>query len=268
MSAFVSAGTLTRLTSPRAPSLEGVGPFFAKELRDWLRSRRSLWLALAATPMMVLNALGPKIGEIAARAEGEPIPADLILDPTINVLVRWPQWIVLFAIIASCNLLIAERDRGTLAWSLSKPLSRAGLLLGKWAAAMVMFTVFGIVIPMAAAVAAATIAYGMPDLGAVALGTVLLVATPAFFVALTLALSTRLPSPAGVMAAAITVALAPVFLASLVPWTADLFPSSIAQWAVGTALAQPTSVTTPIAWLVGMVAVAGFGAARMRATDL
>lgn len=268
MNAFVSAGTLTRRSSSLVPSLEGVRPFLVKELREWVRSRRGLWVALTATPMMILNTLGPKIGEIAARSDGQPVPPGLSFDPTINVLARWPQWIWLYAILAGFSLLIGERDRGTLAWSLSKPLSRSGLLLGKWIAATIMFTVFGIVIPMVASVVAAAIAYGPPDLGAIAFGTLLLVATPAFFVALTLALATYLPSPAGVAGAGIGVALAPVFIGALLPWVADLFPSSIAQWAVATALDQPASVITPISALIGTVVVAALGAARLRATDL
>ena len=267
MNAIASAGTLTPRSS-LVSQLDGVGPFLAKELREWVRSRRGLWVALTATPMMIINTLGPKIGEIAAQSEGQPIPPGLSFDPTINVLARWPQWIYLFAILASINLLIGERDRGTLAWSLSKPLSRSGLLLGKWVAATLMFTIFGIVVPMAASVVAAAIAYGMPDLGTVAVGTLLLAATPAFFVALTLALSTKLPSAAGVAGVAIGVALAPVFIGALLPWVADLFPSSIAQWAVASPLGQPASIVTPIAWLIGTVAIAWLGAARLRATDL
>jgi len=250
------------------PTLVGARPFFNKEVRDWIRSWRAVSLFVVTTPLMLINTLGPKIGETAARANGEPIPSDLSFDATTNILVRWPQWIWMFVIFASFSLLIAERDRGTLAWSLSKPLSRTGLFVAKWAAAVVMFTVFGIVLPMVACVIAAIPAYGMPDMAAVVAGTLLLVATPAFFIALTLALSTVLPSQAGVAGAAVGVALAPVLLAPVLPAIVPWLPSSISFWAVNTTLGQPLDISTPIATAVFTAAVAAFGIAKLRAADL
>jgi ABC-type transport system involved in multi-copper enzyme maturation permease subunit len=267
MNVLIATGTTTSRPFP-VPRFDGARPFLAKELRDWVRSRRGLWLALTATPLMLISTLGPKIGEVAAQAKGRPIPPGLDFDPTMNVLIRWPQWIWLFAILAGMNLLISERDRGTLAWSLSKPLSRGGLFLAKWAAGVLMFTVFGIVIPMAASVAAAAVAYGMPDLPTVAIGTLLLIATPAFYIALALAVSTKLPSPAGVAGVGIGMALAPVFLGAILPSLAAMVPTSIAEWAVAMALGLPASVITAVAWLIATIALSVLGARRLRAIDL
>jgi ABC-type transport system involved in multi-copper enzyme maturation permease subunit len=250
------------------PTLVGARPFFRKELRDWIRSWRAVSLFVVTTPLMVISTLGPKIGETAARSNGEPIPTDLSFDATTNILGLWPQWIWMFVIFASFSLLIAERDRGTLAWSLSKPLSRTGLLVAKWAAAVIMFTVFGIVLPMVACVIAAMLAYGMPDMGTVVVGTLLLTATPVFFIALTLALSTVLPSQAGVAGVAVGVALAPALLAPIFPAVVEWLPSSISLWAVNTTLGQPLSLSTPIAFVVFTVAVAVIGITRLRTVDL
>ena len=68
-------------------------------------------------------------------------------------LAKWDQWVFFFAIVFSVSLLIVERDRGTLAWSLSKPLSRRAMLAGKWIGAMAVYVPFGIVLPMVVCVA-------------------------------------------------------------------------------------------------------------------
>ncbi len=133
---------------------------------------------------------------------------------------------------------------------------------------MVMFSVFGIVLPMAASVIVAVPAYGMPNLGSVTVATVLLTTTPAFFFALTLALATVLPSQPPVAGVAVAVAIAPGILASFVPGIADLFPSTMAPWAVAVATGHPVSAATPVAWAVSTVAAAGFGIAMLRRADL
>ena len=267
MNALASARVVAA-RSAGAPTLVGAGPFFKKEIREWIRSWRAISLAAVAIPLMLINTLGPMIGETAARANGEPIPTGLSFDATTNVLVRWPQWIWIYVIFASFSLLIAERDRGTLAWSLSKPLSRTGLLVAKWAAAVVMLTAFAIVLPMVASVVAAIVAYGTPDVGAVVVGTLLLVATPMFFVALTLGASTVIQSQAGVAGLATGVAWAPVILGAVFPPIIDWFPSSISSWAVATAMGQPAPVVTPIVWAACTAALGLLGITRLRATDL
>jgi ABC-type transport system involved in multi-copper enzyme maturation permease subunit len=267
MNTTIPAPAAATRPAPRTPLL-GVRPFIAKELREWLRSWRAVTVLVVMTPLMLLNTLGPKIGETAALAKGQPVPADLPLDPTVNVLERWPAWLLLLTIVAGFNLLVGERDRGTLAWSLSKPLSRSGLIVGKWIAAVVMITVFGIVLPMVASVLAAVLAYGMPNLGTVVLGTVLLVATPVFLVALMLALSVIVPGQAAVAGGAIFIAVFPLMMVDVLPGLAAWFPSTIIQWAAATTMGGSTSPVTPIAWAVGTVAVLAFAVARLRAADL
>jgi hypothetical protein len=63
--------------------------------------------------MMVLSTLSARFAELTAQANGVPVPADLSLDPTLNVIAKWPEWLFFFAIVFSVNLFIVERDRGT-----------------------------------------------------------------------------------------------------------------------------------------------------------
>ncbi len=247
-------------------AFEGFGVFFRKELLEWLRSRRAILLTLATGLMMLPATLGSRIALLSAAASHVVLPTQPPLDPTVNVLMKWDQWVFFFAILVSVSLVIGERDRGTLAWSLSKPLSRTALLAAKWSAAMVMFSIFGLVLPMTASVIVAIPAYGMPDLAVVATATVLLVATPAFFFALTLALGVILPSQTAVGGLAIMAAVVPGLVGQVLPDLAAAFPSSIGPWAVGLARGVPVPAITPIGWLVGtsVAAIAGLAAFQRR----
>ena len=251
-----------------ASPLLGLGAFTRKELLEWLKSWRAVILLAVTTAMMVLSTLSARLAELSTRGTSHPLPPGISFDPTTNVLVKWPEWVFFFAIIFSVSLFVVERDRGTLAWTLSKPLSRTALLIGKWTAARVVFTVFGIVLPMGASVAAATIAYGVPDLGEVAVATALLAATPAFFIALTLALGTVLPSQPPVAGIAVAAAIAPGLIGSLVPGVAEALPPSIGPWAVAAAMGGPAPEITPIGWAVGTIAAAVFGIVMLRRADL
>jgi ABC-2 type transport system permease protein len=268
MTALGSTQAFARPDASEVSTMLGAGPFIRKELREWLRSRRAVILLGVTTMMMVLNTLSARLAEMSARGTGVPVPPTMSFDPTVNVLVKWPQWVFFFAIVFSASLFVVERDRGTLAWTLSKPLSRTALLVGKWTAAMVMFTLFGIVLPMAASVVAAVVAYGTPDLTAVLIATVLLTTTPAFFIALTLALATVLPSQPPVAGIAAGVAIAPGILGSFVPGVADWLPPTMGPWAVAAAMGQPVSTATPLAWAVGTAAAAVFGIVMLRRADL
>ena len=240
----------------RVPRLLGLRPVVAKEIHEWFANHRAPMLFAVTTLMMALSTLSARIA--AATVPAAQLPPGLSLDPTTNVLVKWDQWVFTFAIVFSVSLLIVERDRGTLAWSLSKPLSRRALLIGKWIGAMAVFVPFGIVLPMAVCTAIATVAYGTPDVARIALAAVLLAGVPAFFIALTLALATVLPSQAAVGGAAVLVAIVPGIVGAVAPDVAMALPPAIGSWAIGAALGAPVPLTTVIGWGIGLaVATAG-----------
>ena len=122
------------------------------------------------------------------------------MDPTDNVLLGWAgMTMAVVALLASMSLLSGERDRGTLAWSLTLPVSPTSVLAAKWLAAILALTVVTILAPLGVSVAVATVAYGsLPDLGTVGLFAAVYIAVPAFYVSLTLALSTVVKGTAGI----------------------------------------------------------------------
>jgi ABC-type transport system involved in multi-copper enzyme maturation permease subunit len=235
--------------------LQGFWPFFWKELSEWWKGRGAITTAIV---LSALGTLGTLATQIDAWAGGIPTAAEL--DPTRNVLgAQFQQWIVFAAIFASIGMLIKERDSGTLAWTLSKPVSRSALLLAKWLAGTLMLTVFGLAVPLAWSVAVATVTYGsMPDLGVVATMGGWMIAIPAFVVALNLALATRVQSQAAIAAIGFGVALAPYLASSFLPVVAELWPTSMAQMATLVAAGNAPNPPTIASWAVTLVVV-GFG---------
>jgi ABC-type transport system involved in multi-copper enzyme maturation permease subunit len=249
-----------------APRLLGLRPVVAKEIHEWFANHRAPMLFVVTTLMMVLSTLSARFA--TASVPAAQLPPGLSLDPTVNVLVKWDQWVFFFAIVFSTSLLIVERDRGTLAWSLSKPLSRRALLVGKWVGAMAVYVPFGIVLPIAVCTVVATVAYGTPDVARIALAAVLLTAVPAFFIALTLSLATVLPSQSAVGGAAVLTAIVPGLVGTVAPGIAMALPPSIGSWATTVALGGPAPATTVVGWAIGFAAVAAAGLFAIGRRDL
>ena len=174
------------------------------------------------TIFMTLTAANAAINSwITANVPEATVSGAVIsLDPMTNFLAAVStQIFVVVAIFAAMSLLVAERERGTLSWVASKPVSRGAIWLSKWAAAAIVVSIVAGIIPMVAAT------FGSGE-GALRLGrhpgrsrsaTVGVVASVAFMVAVVLAVSTVLPNQAAVAAIGFAVFLLPQILVSLVP---------------------------------------------------
>ena len=259
--------TATNLTpAATGPGLLGFGPFLRKELSEWWQRRAILATFGAVTILGVIGTLATRIDELLTGLAPEAAQ----LDPTVNVLgAQFDQWIQFAAIFASIGLLIQERTTGTLAWTLSKPISRSSLLLVKWLVAVVMLTLFGLVLPLAVSVGLATWAYGStPDLGRVATLGGVLIALPAFYVAFNLALSTRLNSQAGVAAIGAGVAMVPLLFGGFLPVLAELWPTSMSSVAMAMAGGEEAHLPTILSWAVVVIGLGIAGLVIFQREDL
>ena len=184
------------------PRLLGLGNLVRKDLAEWLHGKRP-WVVLGVTTFVfALAAANARITEWAARsfpAEPGDGPAKVLsVQPLDNlVFAIGTQFIVLAAIFATMSLLLAERDSGTLAWTISKPVSRTSVLVSKWLTSTLILWVAAVVIPWFTT-ALVTALYGVPDLAVVIALGVTLITVPAFFVAVALAAATFVPSQAAV----------------------------------------------------------------------
>lgn len=255
------------------PRLLGLGNLVRKDVAEWLHGARP-WVVLGVTTsVFALAAANARITEWAARS----FPADptdgpakvLSVLPLDNLLFAiGTQFTVLAVIFATMSLLLAERDSGTLAWTISKPVSRTSVLLSKWLTSTLILWLAAVVIPVALTTTLVTILYGLPDLAIVIVLGVSLITVPAFFVAVALTTATFVPSQAAVGAIGVAVFVAPSIVGGIVPALTPFFPGSIFDWAVGVATGGPVSLVTPIAWLVALVVLFFLARRRLNAMDL
>jgi ABC-type transport system involved in multi-copper enzyme maturation permease subunit len=239
----------------RRPSLFlGFTTVLRKEMTEWLRGPKSWIIAGISVAAAIFTTLVPFI----VRASGEAAQGPpLSMDPTANVLLGWTgQTVALITVVATMALLSGERDRGTLAWSLTNPVSPTSIIAAKFVAAMVMLGVTAIALPLAVSTGVATVAYGSPpDFATVGLFAILILTLPAFYIALTVGLGTFIRTTAGVAGVAFAVMFVPPIIGAFAPGLLEASPTSVAGWAMATATGQGASTLSIAGWAVAMVGI-------------
>ena len=236
----------------------GFSQFFRKEITEWLASRRALVVLVVTTLLVAGTTIAPWLQVTFPGSGSEAAASAIVMDPTINLVgANWSQWLTYIAIFAAMGLVAGERDKGTLAWSLSKPLSRSALLLAKWSAGTLVYALAGLALPMFVGIGVATAAYGaVPDLSIIGFFSIAMLTLPAFYIALSVALGTRIQSQAAVAGIALAASFLPAFAGLISADVAQAMPTAMPSWALAMASGEPVGWTTPVGWLVGMVAVA------------
>ena len=166
------------------------------------------------------------------------------------------------------SLLIVERENGTLAWTISKPVSRTSVLVSKWLTAALVLWVAAFVIPIALTAGLVTLLYGAPDLPVVIALSLAVVTVPAMFVGITLVASTFVSNQAAVGAIGLVFFILPSIVGGIVPAATPFFPTSIFGWVVEVSTGGPISLITPVAWVIGMAVLFVLGRRRLAAMDL
>ena len=252
MTAQPAAVTPRTIPSARRRPLLGFGTVLGKELREWVRGPKALIILGVSVLAAVFLTLIPFIAATSPDSEAAGL---LSRDPTANVLLGWGgQTVALIAVLATMALISSERDRGTLAWSLTNPVSPTSIVAAKFVVAFLVFALTAIVVPLLLQIGLATVVYGaVPDLAVIGTFGALFLAQPAFYIALTVALGTGVKSTVGVAGIAFGIMFVPQAIGGLMPIVSDLSPTSIGAWAMQVAKDQPASILTPIGWLVSMV---------------
>jgi ABC-type transport system involved in multi-copper enzyme maturation permease subunit len=253
------------------PRLPGLRNLLRKDTGEWVHGLRPWVVMVASTIILLLTAANGRIVEWAMRIAPEPGAAGDLpsLVPLDNLLMAvGTQTIVFAAIGATMGLLVAERDRGTLAWTASKPVSRTSILVSLWVTSTAMLWLAGVVVPLLATTALVTVLYGAPDAGTVLVLGVGLAAVPALFVAITLAASTMVSSTAAVAAIGVAALVVATMLGGLVPAIVPLLPTSIFSWVVAVATGGPVSPVTPVAWAAGLALLLVLGRQRLAVMEL
>jgi ABC-type transport system involved in multi-copper enzyme maturation permease subunit len=255
-----------------APRLAGFRALARKDLAEWTRGKRVWVIASVTTVFLGLTAANGAITSwiVANVPDATTQPGPISLDPATNFLAAVAtQFAVMVAIFASMSLLIAERERGTLSWVASKPVSRGAIWLSKWASAVLIIAIVGGLIPLVATFGLVAGLYGPAGFGALVLATIGVAASVAFITAVVLAASTIVSNQAAVAAIGFAVFFLPQLLVGLLPIDVSAYlPTSILAWAIGLAAGADVGVVTPVVWAVAIIVLAGIAVRRMDAMEL
>jgi ABC-2 type transport system permease protein len=263
---------VTRGHAAGSDRFAGFRPLARKDLAAWGHGFRP-WVILAiSTLFMTLAAANAWLNAVIAEQlpPGAVPPEPLPMDPVLNLAAAVGAQIFVFAaIFAAMGLLTGERERGTLSWIASKPVSRAAIWLSSWAVGSLVVTVTAAVLPLVATVAVVVVLYGMVPPAIVAGVAVGMAATIVLFMAVGLAASTVTTNQAAVAAIGFAVMFVPTILGGLLPVDITPFlPTSIFHWSMLVVGGGDAGIVTPIAWAVGIAALAAAAIARMDRLEL
>ena len=251
----------------------GFRPLLRKEFAEWRHGRRIIVIPVVMTLFMALSAANSWI--IARIIENTPPGAEAPELPTSvapldNLMAAvGSQIFVLAAIFATMSLLVGERERGTLAWVASKPVSRAAIWSAKAVAGIAVVGLVAVVIPMAITTTVVAALYGVPAIGPVLIVTSGMIVMSALFVVVGLAVSTVVSNQAAVAAIGFAAFFVPTLLLAVVPVDIEPFlPTSILGWSAGLAMGAPVPVVTPIVWAVSIVVLGGIAIRRLERVEL
>jgi ABC-2 type transport system permease protein len=250
----------------------GLRALARKDLAAWGHGFR-VWVILAiSTAFMTLAAANAALNAFIATQlpPGTVPPQPLPIDPVVNLAAAVGAQIFVFAAIFSAmSLLTGERERGTLAWVASKPVSRGAIWLSSWGVGSAVVTIAAAIVPLAVTVAVVVVLYGMVPPVVVAGVAVGMTATIVLFMAVGLAASTVTTNQAAVAAIGFAVMFVPQILGGLLPVDITPFlPTSIFAWTMQVVSGADAGFVTPIAWVVGVAALAVAGIARMERLEL
>jgi ABC-2 type transport system permease protein len=234
--------------------LLGINAFVRKELQEW-QQKTLVVVVLIALPLLV-NIFIAFVTKFIAVEIGVTLPKGNITGAgsffALNGL-----WVSSVAILLSIGLIAKELDSGTLAWSLTKPLSRTSFLLGKWLVTSLVAWLIGIVLANIITVIISSIVFGWstPRLDTIAIANFVGLCHVGFWVLLCLFLGVLLKDQAAVGAGALITAFGGFVIPNLpdqkLRGIAPFYPSNTVDWAVSS-----DSFSKFIAYLIYMLAMA------------
>jgi len=235
--------------------------------KEWLEQRRSYRLLVTAVVLTLFGLLSPLIARYTpdiirmALPQSEEIlkliPPPSAADSVAQYLKNITQLGVLLALLMAMGLVAQEKDKGTAALMLSKPMGRTVFLLAKFASLALTFTL-SIALAGAAGYYYTLVLFGSMDPGAWLGLNVMVLVFLLVYVSLTLLCSTLTKSQvlAGGLATGVWMALS---LLGALPRIGDYSPRQVIGWAtaLGTGTAQTYWPALGVSLTLIVVALAG-----------
>ncbi len=241
------------LATVRAAALRGFGNLYAKESRAWTRTR-SWWLQpVVWTVVLVGPLLLPlRLMRDAFAAEGSSVLA-VALEMFFTLAALAPA---VGAVLLMQGSVVAERQLGTAAWVLSKPVGRTAFLLAKLAANALALLLAALLLPGLAAYALLSVENGAPlpagpFLGALALDAVAVL----FYLTLTLSLGALVDQRGVVLAVPLAILLGGDLVLGFLPGLSTVTPWVLGRYAAAVAAGAPLPSALPVVATLGWCAL-------------
>lgn len=268
----MTASTITAPTTTHGKErLIGLRPLLRKDATEWLRGRRAWVVLVSVTIIMGLTAASAWINTTLQGAfpeEGVDIePVSLVPLDNLAAAIGFPAFVFATMLVVA-GLIVGERSGGTLSWVASKPVSRGAIVVSKWASATGMLAITAVAVPLVVTALVVVALYGTPDpIVVIGLG-IGMVASVAYFAAVTLVLGTVLPGQAGIVAAAFVVWSLPTLVGLLPAPASQLEPSAILAWFTGFASGADVGILTPISFVAFTAALLALAVRRVGRMEL
>jgi ABC-2 type transport system permease protein len=239
--------TLHRLAGRSA--LRGFANLFGNENRGWWRTRA--WLVQLAVWLGIINGLIALVTYGESQDASGAIP---LFETLMQVFFKaGGPAIAVGAVIAAQGALVGEKQLGTAAWVMSKPVGRSAFVLAKLAAYALVFVGLAIAVPSVVFFGQLRFAPGqLPALLPFLAAQGVMLLHLLFYLALTLLLGAFASSRGPVAGGALGFMFAGMLLPTFLPQLAAVFPWQLADLAVGVAL----GTALPAIWPVPVVATA------------
>ena len=215
--------------------MTGLGALLKKELREQLRTYKFLIIAAVfllfglATPLMLKYL--PELLKLA----GEEIIIEIPPATAVQALAEYAdtavQLCVLMAVLMAMGAIAKERESGTAAMTLSKPVSRGAFVLAKLIAMSTSFLV-ALGLASAACYGYTVILIGEADALAFLVLNLLLGLFLVFCLSVTLLFSSLFRSQLAAGGLALAILIGQALMAG-VPWIGDYMPAGLISWGTG-----------------------------------
>ena len=237
-----------------------------KEILELLRTYRFLVAAVLliffglASPLLAkymreIIGLVPDVGDITSI-----IPVPTMIDAVIQFEKNTSQFGFLLAVLLGMGSVAQEKEKGTAAMMLVKPLPRSTFILAKFTALGLLFLVT-VLLAGLGAFYYTTLLFEAPDLGAWMWFTLLLVLEILVYAALTILCSTLLRTPVAAGGAAVGLMLGMVIFGSL-PGIGEYFPGELSNWGIRLVMGD-TQTSWPAVILCAAIILCSLGAAML-----
>jgi ABC-2 type transport system permease protein len=253
--------------------LLGFLPFFQQELQAWKYEKRSAIGFLLLVPSLLgLAVVGGT--KFFVWKTGLVLPPDLALVSFASN----SFWVIAITLLFSIGIIPKEVEQGTLAWNLTKPLSRTAFLLGKWVAYSLMIWGIGVVLVSLILWVTTVVILGWSTAGLMAILSAQIAAlfTIGFWVLVCILFGLILKDQAGIMAGALALGIIGLalpnlsMLSAVIPnfnesaqetlkYVVQFYPSNTTDWLI--------NASTPFKSVAYFLYVAGMAIVTKRIFD-